>query len=203
MGSPSLVLTSSQLLAFDRRTCVALGILAQTPVTLGGKTVLVDFMVIEDPLDFNMLLGRDYIYAMQAVVSNFFRVMYFNHGEEIVTIDQLDFLDPSPDPTRDQVFPFLIPSVSVDTTPPQVNYVASCHLCSIATERQPLFSCLPSRDLVPAVDRVSHPIQIVEPSLHSVHPFESPDMCPISDDFLPPDEVFLESLIHSVLLFQL
>ena len=103
-----------------------------------------------------MLLKRDYVYAMQYVVSTFFRVMYFNHGKEIVTIDQLDFLDPSPDPTRDQVFPLLIPSVSVDTTPPQVNYVASCHLCSITTERQPLFSCLPSRDLVPAVVWVSH-----------------------------------------------
>ena len=58
-----------------------MGFLAQTPVTLGGKTVLVEFMVIEDPLDFNMLLGRDYVYAMQAVVSTLFCVMYFNHGE--------------------------------------------------------------------------------------------------------------------------
>ena len=88
MGSPSLVSTASQLLAFDRRTCIYLGILSQTPVTFGGKTIIVEFMVIEDPLDFNMLLGRDYVYAMQAVVSTLFRVMYFNHGEEIVTIDQ-------------------------------------------------------------------------------------------------------------------
>ena len=135
-----------------------MAILAQTPVTLGGNIVLVEFMVIEDPLDFNMLLRHDYFYSMQFVVSKLFRVMYINHGEEIVTINQLDFLDLSPDPTRDQVFPLLIPSVSVDTTPPQVNYVASCPLCSIATEKQPLFSCLPSRDMVPAVDQVSHPI---------------------------------------------
>ena len=87
MRSPNLVLTTSKLLEFDRRTSIALGFLAQTPVTLGGKTILGDFMVIEDPLDFNMLLGRDYVYAMKDVVSNFFRVMYFNHGEEIVTID--------------------------------------------------------------------------------------------------------------------
>ena len=80
MGSPSFVSTTSQLLVFDRRNCIALGILAQTPVTLGGKTILVDFMVIEDPLDFNMLLGHDYVYAMQVVLSTFFRVMYFNHG---------------------------------------------------------------------------------------------------------------------------
>ena len=69
MGSPNLVLTTSQLLAFDRRTCISLRTLSQTPIPLIGKTVLVDFMVIEDPLDFNMLLGRDYVYAMQVVVS--------------------------------------------------------------------------------------------------------------------------------------
>ena len=66
-----------------------------------------------------MLLGRDYVYAMQAVVSKLFHLMYFNHGEEIFTIDQLDFLDPSPEPTRDQVFPLLISSVyTIDTTLP-------------------------------------------------------------------------------------
>ena len=73
--------TSSQLLTFDRRTSISLGILTERPVTLGGKTVLVDFMVIGDPLDFNMLLGSDYVYAMQVVVSTFFCVMYFYHGE--------------------------------------------------------------------------------------------------------------------------
>ena len=103
-----------------------MGILAQTLVTLGEKTVLVDFMVIEDPLDFNMILGRDYVYAIQVVVSTFFRVMYFNHGKEFVIVDRLDFIDPSPNPTRDQVFPLLVLSVSIDTTPPQVSYVALC-----------------------------------------------------------------------------
>ena len=99
MGYPILMLNDSQLLDFDRRTSAILGIITQTSVTLGGKTVLFDFMVIEDPLYFNMLLERDYVYAMQAMVSTFFRVMYFNHSEKIVTIDQLDFLDPSSDPT--------------------------------------------------------------------------------------------------------
>ena len=116
---------------------------------------------------------------MQVVVSTFFHVMYFNHGEEIDTIDQLDFLDPSFEPTRDQVFPLSIPSVSIDTTLPQVSYVVSCPFCSIATEKQPWFSCLPPWDLVPIVEQVSHPIQTMERSLHSVDPFESLDMCPI------------------------
>ena len=35
----------------------------------------------------------------------------------------------------------------------------------------------------------------MEPALHSVNPFESLDMCPILDDLLPLDDVFLESLI--------
>ena len=63
-----------------------------------------------------------------------------------------------------------------------------------------MFSCLPSQDLVPAVDQVSHLVQTMEPSLHSVNPFQILDMCPISDDLLPSDEVFLESLIQSDLL---
>ena len=40
----------------------------------------------------------------------------------------------------------------------------------------------------------------MERSLHSVSPFEILDMCPISDDLLPSDEVFLESLIQSNIL---
>ena len=40
----------------------------------------------------------------------------------------------------------------------------------------------------------------MELALHFVDPFESLDMCPILDDVLPLDEVFLESLIYSDLL---
>ena len=64
MGFPSLMSTDSQLLDFNRRIGISLGIISQTPVTLGGKTILLDFMVIEYPLEFNMLIGCDYVYAM-------------------------------------------------------------------------------------------------------------------------------------------
>ena len=47
---------------------------------------------------------------------------------------------------------------------------------------------------------MTHPIQTVEPALHSINPFEILDMCPILDDLLPSDEVFLESLIQSDLI---
>ena len=50
-------------------------------------------MVVKGPLDFNLLLGCDYVYAMKYVVSTLFR-MYFPHDGKIVTNDQLSFIKP-------------------------------------------------------------------------------------------------------------
>jgi hypothetical protein len=72
LGSPELVSASHELLDFDRRPSEYLGILPQFPISLGGKIVLVDVIVVQGPLDFNMLLGRDYVYAMNVVVSMLF-----------------------------------------------------------------------------------------------------------------------------------
>ena len=141
-----------------------------TRISIYNTHVCPKYMSIIYIMSRTILLRRDYVYSMQVVVSTLFRVMYFNHGEEIVSIDQLDFLDPSPNPTRDQVFPLLIPSVSIDTTLPQVSYVASCPLRSITIDKKPLFSCLPSWDLVPTVDQVIYPMGALEPSLHPIDP---------------------------------
>jgi hypothetical protein len=62
---------------------------------LGGKTVFIDIMVVQDPLDFSLLLERDYVYAMKAIVSTLFRVISFPHYEWVVTFDQLSFIDPA------------------------------------------------------------------------------------------------------------
>ena len=51
-------------------------------------------MVVQGPLYFNLLLGRDYVYAMKAIVSTLFRVMHFPHDGKIVTIDQISFVTP-------------------------------------------------------------------------------------------------------------
>ena len=53
-----------------------------------------DVMVVPGPLDFNLLLGCDYTYAMGALVSSLFRVVCFPHEGWIVTIDQLAFFGP-------------------------------------------------------------------------------------------------------------
>jgi hypothetical protein len=56
---------------------------------LRWEDFLVDLLVVSGPLDFNMLLGHDYVYAMNVVVSTLFHVMHFPHNGSIVTIDQL------------------------------------------------------------------------------------------------------------------
>jgi len=88
VGSPSLISIDNQILAFNRIPSQPLEILPQFLILLGGKTVCIDVMVLQGPLDFNLLLGQDYVYAMKAVVSSLFRVMHFPHNGNIVTIDQ-------------------------------------------------------------------------------------------------------------------
>jgi hypothetical protein len=95
LGCPPLASVTQNLLAFNRRTSQPLGTLPQFPVTLGGKTVFIDVMVVQDPLDFALLLGRDYVYAMKAIVSTLFRVISFPHDGRVVTVDQLSFIDPT------------------------------------------------------------------------------------------------------------
>jgi hypothetical protein len=94
LGCPQLAPVTQDLLAFNRRTSQPLGTLPQFPVTLGGKIVFINVMVVQDPLDFSSLLGRDYVYAMKAIVSTFFRVISFPHDGQVVTVDQLSFIDP-------------------------------------------------------------------------------------------------------------
>jgi hypothetical protein len=84
-------------LDFDRCPSEYLGILPRFPISLGGKIFLVNIIVVQVPLDFNMLLGHDYVYAMNVVVSTIFRVMYFPHDGSIVTVDWLAYDNHHPD----------------------------------------------------------------------------------------------------------
>jgi hypothetical protein len=79
LGYPQLVSVTQTLFAFNKRTNHPLGILPQFPITLGGKTIFVDVMVVQEPLDFDLLLGQDYGYSMKAIVSTLFQVISFPH----------------------------------------------------------------------------------------------------------------------------
>ena len=47
--------------------------------------------MIDAPLDYNLLLGRSWTYAMSAIASAVFRVVVFPHEGKLVTVDQLNF----------------------------------------------------------------------------------------------------------------
>ena len=65
--------------AFDGRTYKPCGIVNNMHVELGGKTVNVEGEVVEGLLDYNILLGRPWVYAMDAIVSTYFRMIAFPH----------------------------------------------------------------------------------------------------------------------------
>lgn len=49
--------------------------------------MLLDVEVIDAPLDYNILSGHSFMYAMKAVCSSVFRTMSFPHNGKAVTID--------------------------------------------------------------------------------------------------------------------
>jgi hypothetical protein len=58
--------------------------------------VCIEVEVVDAPLDYNLLLGNIWTYAMQAVVATIFRFLLFPHEDRIVTIDQLSPSRPDP-----------------------------------------------------------------------------------------------------------
>ena len=94
LGSPTLTLPSNSVKAFDGHTFLPKGYLASFPITLSGKMVNVDVEVVERYLDYNLLLGRSWSYAMTAIVSSVFRIILFPLDGKIVTVDQLSFCTP-------------------------------------------------------------------------------------------------------------
>ena len=114
---------AQNLTAFDGGATQPLGILPKFLVTLGGKTVYIDILVTQGALDFSLLLGRDYVYAMGALVSSLFRVVCFPHDGRMVIIDQLSFVSLPVPPTQFSSPPSFYPPVV--SAPPQINYVAT------------------------------------------------------------------------------
>jgi hypothetical protein len=157
LGCPQLASITHSLLSFNKGTSQPLGILPHFPITLGGKTVFIDVMVVRDPLNFSLLLGWDYVYAMKATVSTLFCVISFPHDGRIVTIDQLSFIGP-------EWVTSLSGSYMQTISPsPHVNYVAL----------SPMTSTYDDLDL--AVDMVISLVGLLEPDL--LTPIMTIDMC--------------------------
>jgi hypothetical protein len=165
------------LLSFNRRTSHPLGVLPHFPITLGGKTVVIDVMVVQDPLDFNLLLGRDYVYAMKDIVSTLFHVISFPHDGRIVTIDQLLFV--GPDLTIHSMNSMKGSYMQSVSPLPQVNYATL----------SPRPSTTDEDDLDLVVDMVISSVGLLEPDL--LTPIVTLDMCSFQSVFLSSSEDLL------------
>ena len=64
-------------------------------VDLGGKTISIQVEVVDAPLDYNLLLGRNWFYAMTVLALTVFRILQFPHLGKILTIDQIEFCSPN------------------------------------------------------------------------------------------------------------
>ena len=188
---PQLEPVTQNLSAFNRTVSEPLGILPKCPITLEGKTVCIDLMVVRGPLDFNFLLKRDYVYVMTAVVSTLFHVMYFPHNGNIVTVDQLSFT--SLDSTTHNPTFMNVPFAEVVSTPPRVNYVATSLMFSLIDTSEPLTVCSTSFDLDPVIDMVKSMGAFERVVLI---PIESLEMCSFQRTVLPSDEDLLEAMIE-------
>ena len=69
--------------------------------------VHIDIEVLDTHLDYNILLGQSYMYAMSAIASSFFHIMMFPHEDRIITVDQLTHTEKHPLTNRDMVLPYV------------------------------------------------------------------------------------------------
>ena len=92
ISSPTLSKFSTMLTAFDGHSFLPHGILPTFLVQLGGKMIEVEVEVVDAPLNYNLLLGRNWTYSMIIIMSLIFRTLFFPHEGKIVTIDQLSWI---------------------------------------------------------------------------------------------------------------
>ena len=72
LGSPELVTSPTTLKAFDGWGFQPHGLISALAVELGEKTISIQVEVVDAPLDYNLLLGRNWFYAMTVVASTLF-----------------------------------------------------------------------------------------------------------------------------------
>ena len=77
IGSPKINRSPMTLKALDGRVFQPYGLLSSLLIELGGKSVSIHVEVVEAPLDYNLLLGRNWFYAMQVVASSVFHIVQF------------------------------------------------------------------------------------------------------------------------------
>ena len=87
LSSPALNQSPTILKGFDGRGFHPYIILQDLPIEVEGKNDNLYVEVFDAPLDYNIILGRSWSYAMTFVVSSVFQLIMFPHKGNIVKID--------------------------------------------------------------------------------------------------------------------
>jgi hypothetical protein len=107
IGSPKLIPLAITLRVNDGRPYSLEGLFQTVPIELGGKTILIDIEVIDAPLDYNILFGCSYMYAMKVVASFLLRMVMFPHNRKIIIIDQVSHYEPSHSSNINNILPLV------------------------------------------------------------------------------------------------
>lgn len=128
-------------------------------------------MVVIDPLEFNFLLGWDYVYDMNVVLSTPFCEMWFPHDGYIVSIDKILFV--GLELTNNHSTSLSVLNVQVVSSLPQLNYVATYPIHVPIIEYKPFAVFITSFDQDLVGDMVNHLLGAFEYniSIGSFHPF--------------------------------
>jgi hypothetical protein len=70
LGSPKLIPSAITLRYYDEQPSSPKGLFQNVPIELEGKAILIDIEVIDTPLNYNILFGHSYMYAMKAMASS-------------------------------------------------------------------------------------------------------------------------------------
>ena len=79
IGSLAITPFPTILKDFDGCSFQSYGLLPYLAITLGGNSVSILIEVVDTPLDYNLLLGRSWTYAMCEIASAVLRVVVFPH----------------------------------------------------------------------------------------------------------------------------
>ena len=79
IGSLEVNSSPTTLKSFDEQCFQPYSFLLDLPIELGGKTVSIQVEVVKAPLDYNILLGRNWFYDMTTVASLIFNLLQFPH----------------------------------------------------------------------------------------------------------------------------
>ena len=107
IGSSSVVPSPTLLTMFDGHSHRAYGIILTFPMCVWGEVVNIEVEVIDANVDYNLLLGRNWVYEMDIVVSTLFRVICFPHEGKIVKVDQMDYCSVDPQASFDSTVPLV------------------------------------------------------------------------------------------------